>query len=202
MSRPLSDGLAGFGVPLRQSMFTNFRAPRRSNTNSSNYVSLKCAKESEGIAETYHGHRLSLLARNTVAYQDPPGWQIDWSLMTPTLMREYSEEFLNYVSEKNGGGNYDTWARAEIARRQSVQLGELIASLTTATHEVHREVVLLNTSSERMERHTITLKQFTVVLIIFAAIQIVIAGVQTWKMFQPEAQHEKVLVVGHPEPWH
>jgi len=138
-----------------------------------------------------------------MAYQDPPGWTIgDWSLMTPTLMRVYSEEFWNYVSEQNGGGKYDAWARAEIARRRSVELGELIASLTTATHEVHREVVLLNTSSERMERHTITLKQFTVVLIIFAAIQIVIAGVQTWKMFQPEAQHEKVLVVGHPEPWH
>jgi hypothetical protein len=122
-----------------------------------------------------------------MAYQDPPNWQIDWSLMTPTLMRVYSEEFLNYVSEQNPGGRFDVWAMAEIARRQSVRLGELIT--------------LLNTSSDRMESHTVKLKWFTAVLIFFAVVQIGIAGIQTWKMFQPDAKHETVLVTGHPEPW-
>jgi hypothetical protein len=85
---------------------------------------------------------------NEVKWHDPPGWTIgNWSDMTPGRMRGYSEEFLDYVSLHNGGGWYDTWARAEIARRQSVRLGDLITTLKQATERVQTEVTDFTTSS-------------------------------------------------------
>src|SRR5258708_2209538 len=104
----------------------------------------------------------------------------DWSTVTPEAMKSYSEEDLFAVMQLNHTGVYGDWAKAELQRRQ-------LLSLQEATQQVHQEVAILSSSSDRMERHTITLKRFTVALIVFAVIQIVIAGVQTWKMFQ-EAQ--------------
>ena len=70
-----------------------------------------------------------------------------------------------------------------------VELHAVVGELETATKKVHQEVAILTDSSDRMEKLTDKLKIFTIWLIVFAGIQIVIAGVQTWKMFQPEPPH-------------
>ena len=138
----------------------------------------------------------------------------DWSGVTPHSMKSYSEAKLHYAMEQNRGGVYDAWARAELSRRQNERLGELIKTLREATSQVqtevvtlgkssanlesltgkligetekvHREVAILSDSSNRMENLTKKLKRFTFWLIVFAGIQIAVAGIQTWKMFQPE----------------
>jgi hypothetical protein len=108
----------------------------------------------------------------------------DWNLITPEAMRTYPEADLHFIMKQNQGGVYDAWAGAELQRRRDEALTEVVHSLREATHQVHQEVAILNSSSDRMERHTITLKNFTIALIVFAVIQIAIAGAQTWKMFQ------------------
>jgi hypothetical protein len=138
----------------------------------------------------------------------------DWRDVTPEAMRTYSEEKLHLAMCLNRGGGYDEWARAELQRRRDETLGELLRVLTGATHEVrsavetlastsrklegltselvgetgkvHTEVGLLADSSTRMETLTVALKRFTICLLVFAGLQIAIAGIQTWKMFQPE----------------
>jgi hypothetical protein len=79
----------------------------------------------------------------------------------------------------------------------SEQLTGLTAEMTQATRDVHREVGILATSSEKLETLTEDLKTFTIWLMIFAGIQIAIVGVQTWKMFQPE---KPIQVVVQPPP--
>jgi hypothetical protein len=100
----------------------------------------------------------------------------DWSAVTPEAMKEYPDDKLYFIMQENRGDVYDAWARAEIQRRQNCALTEVVHSLHEATRQVHQEVAILNSSSNRMEHHTITLKRFTVALIVFAVIQIVIAG--------------------------
>ena len=107
----------------------------------------------------------------------------DWHSVTPETMKGWSETKLYLAMQQNQGGVYDTWARTELARRQFVQAGKLISALTKATEQVRQEVAILSTSSDRVERLTKTLKVYTVWLLVFAAVQIAIAGVQTWKMF-------------------
>jgi hypothetical protein len=132
-------------------------------------------------------------------WNDPEGWAIgDWSKMTPKLMRGYSEEFLNYVSEQNGGGRYDTWARDEIARRQSERLATLVLVLNVATVKVETEVKELGmatgnlaASSDRLENLTKTLKNLTWALIVltFFAVAIPI-GIEVWKAsHEPHTSH-------------
>jgi hypothetical protein len=127
---------------------------------------------------------------------DPEGWTIgDWSRITPRFMREYSEEFLNYVSEQGGGTKYDTWAREEIARRQTVRLAELITVLNQATDRVQTEVTGLTTSSTHLEDLTKTLRNLTWVLIVLTFIAAALpVGVEIWK-----ARHEQVISPP-PEP--
>ena len=115
-------------------------------------------------------------------------------------MRGFSEEFLNYVSHENGGGVYDTWAQAEIARRQSVRLAELIASLNQATDTVKTEVRDLTDSSNKMEQLTRSLKVLTFVLIVFAGVQILIAVIQTIKMYEPPPAPQVELTPVNPSP--
>lgn len=74
-----------------------------------------------------------------------------------------------------------------------LEIGNEIINLAAATKKVHNEVALLTSSSERMERLTTKLKTFTVWLMVFAGIQIIIAGVQTWKMLQPERPIQVVV---------
>jgi hypothetical protein len=73
---------------------------------------------------------------------------------------------------------------------------DVIKELKSVEEHTRREIAILSESSDRMERLTISLKKFTIWLMIFAAIQIVIAGVQTYKMFQPE----KPIEVAIPPP--
>ena len=65
-------------------------------------------------------------------------------------------------------------------------------------HRVGDAVKSLADSSSKMEALTVKLKQFTIWLMAFAIIQIAIASVQTWKMFQPEKPVQAVLP--HPPP--
>jgi hypothetical protein len=141
----------------------------------------------------------------------------DPSISNPQTMLTMKDEELMALVRTNSrvGAGVPQWALDELQFRfvermqksaaniltSSDSLGQLILDLTDATKDVHREVSLLNSSSDRMEHHTITLKRFTVALIVFAVIQIVIAGVQTWKMFQNDPAIQTVLVLGHPEPW-
>ena len=57
----------------------------------------------------------------------------DWNDVTPEAMKGYSEAKLHLAIVLAAGGRYDWWARAELARRQNVQLGELISNLEKAT---------------------------------------------------------------------
>lgn len=122
----------------------------------------------------------------------------NWAGVTPEAMKNYSEAKLNLASELNPGGPYDVWARTELARRRDTRIQELISSLNTATDKVHMEVARLADSSGKVEHLTIKLKTFTIWLIFFAGIQIAIAGVQTWKMFQREPPPRVLL--GLPQP--
>lgn len=129
-------------------------------------------------------------------WQDPPGWTIDWSLMTPKLMRVYSEEFLNYVSEQNGGGRYDAWARAEIERRNSMRLAELVTVLNQATDKVQSEVTDLTTSSTHLEDLTKTLRNLTWVLIVLTFIAAAVPiGIEVWR-----AKHVEPALPAPPPP--
>jgi hypothetical protein len=106
----------------------------------------------------------------------------DYSELTPEKMRGYSEEYLNRVSVYNGGGQYDTWARAEIARRQSVRLAELITALNQATEKVQTEVTDLTASSTKLEDLTKTLKNLTWVLIVLTFLAAAVPiGIEFWK---------------------
>jgi hypothetical protein len=105
-----------------------------------------------------------------------------WHRQTPTTMLRLSDAQLLEIRAVGHGAIHDTWAGAELARRQNVRLGELISELTKATELVRREVGILADSSERMERQTIRLNWYTVALLFFGAVQIAVAVVQTWKM--------------------
>ena len=118
---------------------------------------------------------------------------------TPEKMQRYSEGFLNVVKLANPGGVYDSWARAEIARRQFVRLAELISSLNKATDTVKTEVRDLTDSSNQMERLTRSLKVLTIWLMVFAGVQIVIATIQTIKMYEPTSAPPSWFA-GEPSP--
>jgi hypothetical protein len=114
--------------------------------------------------------------------------------MTPTLMRVYSEEFLNYVSEQNGGGKYDVWARAEIERRNSMRLAELVTVLNQATDKVQSEVTDLTSSSTHLEDLTKTLRNLTWVLIVLTFVAAAVPiGIEVWK-----ARHEAHVLPALP----
>ena len=145
-------------------------------------------------------NRLSLPSTMNEKWNDPPGWNITIETMTPEKMRGYSEEFLTYVPSQNRGGVYDAWAHAEIARRQSVRLAELIMGLNQATETVKTEVRDLTDSSNKMEQLTRTLKILTIWLIVFAAIQVLIAVIQTKKMYEPIPAPQIELTPVNPVP--
>ena len=69
--------------------------------------------------------------------------------------------------------------------------------MSELTKEVRKEVATLRSSSDRVETLTKKLNRFTIWLLIFAGIQIVVAVIQTWRMFQPE---QPVRVVVQPPP--
>jgi hypothetical protein len=62
----------------------------------------------------------------------------------------------------------------------------LFVAVKGELEKLTREVSILSNSSDRMEKLTVGLKVFTVWLLVFAGIQIIIACAQTWKMFQPQ----------------
>jgi Phage integrase family len=74
---------------------------------------------------------------------------------------------------------------------------DIIKELKSVEERTRREIAILSDSSDRMERLTLSLKRFTIWLMVFAAVQIVIAGIQTYKMFQPEPS-----AVAAPRPPH
>jgi len=110
----------------------------------------------------------------------------DWKEATPEAMKTFSEAKLLFVMKENAGGAFDTWARAELARRRDERLSELISSLTDATNKVHQEVAILNSSSGKLEGLTRRLNGLTWVLIILTFFAVVVpAGLDFWKAYHP-----------------
>jgi hypothetical protein len=72
----------------------------------------------------------------------------------------------------------------EVLAASSNNLEALTGVLIKETEKVHTETAILASSSGKLESLTISLKRLTIWLIVFAGIQIVIAAVQTWKMFR------------------
>jgi hypothetical protein len=89
--------------------------------------------------------------------------------------------------------------KVEFERRQHIQLSELMQSLGNATNKVHEEVAILNSSSDRLEKLTKTLKNLTWALIVLTiAALIVPIGVEVWKANRHEVQD--VRIVEPPPP--
>jgi hypothetical protein len=80
----------------------------------------------------------------------------------------------------------DVLVKAVIDTRLATRIVEGTKQITSTTEQLVK-------SSDRLETLTDKLKSLTWVLIIFAVVQIVIAGVQTWKMFQPEKPIQVVV---------
>lgn len=113
--------------------------------------------------------------------------------ISPTTLKNRTEKELFDIAENDSSGHFASMAFRELERRSLLEIGNEIINLAAATKKVHNEVALLTSSSERMERLTTKLKTFTVWLMVFAGIQIIIAGVQTWKMLQPERPIQVVV---------
>lgn len=106
----------------------------------------------------------------------------DWRDVNPETMKTYSEAKLLLAQKQNQGGVYDTWARAELARRRDEKLGSLLSQLTAATQQVHEEVASLNSSSGKLENLTTTLKNLTWVLIVLTFLAAAVPiGLEVWK---------------------
>ena len=93
---------------------------------------------------------------------------------------------------------YYQLAVEELQRRYLLEVGHQTASLVEATNGVHREVAILADSSGKVEKLTVNLRTLTIWLIIFAGLQILIAVVQTWKMFRAEPSSHAVATVTPP----
>jgi hypothetical protein len=147
----------------------------------------------------------------------------NWQYNTPEAMTEFGEPDLFLIMRNNPDGPYDVWARHELERRRMRDLQGIMLTLTQATNNVHEgvialcqstvevvkltdkliaatngvhtEVQALASSSDRLEGLTKKLKAFTICLIVFAGIQIAVAAIQTWKMFQPEPERPIRVVV-------
>jgi hypothetical protein len=108
----------------------------------------------------------------------------DWRDVNPETMKTYSEAKLLLAMKSNQGGVYDTWARAELARRRDEQLGDLLNQLTAATQHVHEEVAKLGSSSGKLETLTTTLRNLTWVLIFLTFVAAAVPiGIEVWKAF-------------------
>jgi hypothetical protein len=103
--------------------------------------------------------------------------------MTPETLKTFPEAKLLSVMEGNAGGSFDTWARAELARRRDERISELITSLTDATNKVHQEVAILSSSSDRLERLTKRLNGLTWVLIVLTSIAVVVPIGLIWNAY-------------------
>jgi hypothetical protein len=109
----------------------------------------------------------------------------DWyKEANPEAMKSFSEAKLLFVMQGNAGGAFDTWARAELARRRDERISELITSLTDATNKVHQEVAILNSSSDGLERLTRRLNGLTWVLIVLTFFAVVVPiGLEIWNAY-------------------
>jgi hypothetical protein len=106
----------------------------------------------------------------------------DWSTVTPEAMRTYSETKLHAAMTVNRGGVFDAWARHELERRRDERLSDLLDRLKEATDKVYKEVAILNSSSDRLEKLTKTLKNLTWALIFLTAVAAVVpVGTEIWK---------------------
>lgn len=122
----------------------------------------------------------------------------DWGDATPSNMRTWPEDKLVACMDYDGGGQYATRARAEIARRQNEQIKDLLSEVSAVTDRVRGETAKLTSSSQKMEDLTNTLKNLTWALIVLtiAAVAVPI-GIEVWK-----ASHEShiALPASPPEP--
>jgi hypothetical protein len=150
----------------------------------------------------------------------------DWKSVTPEAMKSYSEEKLHLAMQLNNGGVYDTWARAELQRRQNERLMELLHHLESAiwkveqqvitlsksstalltstdtlvkeTTNVHSEVARLTGSSTKLEKLTIRLNRLTWVLVLLTFFAVCVPiGIEVWKAYH-EPESEPVLT--QPKP--
>jgi hypothetical protein len=88
---------------------------------------------------------------------------------------------------------FDPVVKAIIDSRLSEKLLRAATDLNAATERNHSAVEALVKSSNRME-------WLTIVIGLFALVQLLIAGLQTWKMFQPEPERPVQVIVQPPPP--
>jgi hypothetical protein len=91
----------------------------------------------------------------------------------------------------------DPVVKAIIEAKLLARIENATTELGQATEKSVQEVIRLADSSDKMEVLTSKLKKFTIWLLVFAGAQIIIAGVQTWRMFQPD---KPIQVVVQPLP--
>jgi hypothetical protein len=100
-----------------------------------------------------------------------------------TAVQSLTDEQL-WIAYSNGYTNPNVDAYHPVVK--AVLEGRLLTRIADETEALATGVRRLSDSSDRMERLTKILTRWTVWLTMFAIIQIVFIGVQTWKMFQPE----------------
>jgi len=123
----------------------------------------------------------------------------DWNKATPEDMRDWSVRRL-YRCMELGGNIYEPRARAELTRRQNEALQILVANLTISTDKVHTEVSILSSSSDRLERLTVALKNLTIVLTALTVLAVFVPiGIEVWKAYH-ESQSEPVSAPTKQEP--
>jgi hypothetical protein len=86
------------------------------------------------------------------------------------LLKDNEQTLLEKL-EKNVGSSYREAILYALQRRHLL--------------DVARETAILADSSKKMEELTKKLQRYTIWLMIFAFVQIVVAGVQTWKLIYP-----------------
>lgn len=108
---------------------------------------------------------------------------------TPERMMNWTTGKLLEAQKHSRGTIHGHWAQNELTRRQNLELAELIQNLKQSTDNVHKEVIVLNASSERLERLTKVLKNLTWGLIFLT---IALIGIEIWKTYH-ESQTAPVL---------
>jgi hypothetical protein len=122
--------------------------------------------------------------------------------MTKDWIRNASDEELSAAIAEPQMVEHFVLMRAEVERRSlqklltaSERLRETTLQLKSVSEVTANHIQRLADSSIIAEKLTDKLKTLTIWLIIFAGVQIAIAIVQTWKMFQPEPERPIRVVV-------
>jgi hypothetical protein len=101
----------------------------------------------------------------------------------------------------DAGGVFGDWAKNELATRQMDQLEKRIKELDDSTNKVGQEVVILSSSSARLELLSRRLKNLTWTLIVLTLLAAAVPiGIEVWKARHESSAPQTTPLIEPPRP--